>query len=45
MSTLTINGVWWPRAKKRSPNPCKMLIIPEEKEREIHLLQKEQFTK
>lgn len=29
MATLTINGVWWPRAKKRSPNPCKMLIIPE----------------
>lgn len=26
---LTMNGVWCPRARKRSPSPWRMLIIPE----------------
>lgn len=25
---LTMKGVWWPSARKRSPSPCRMLIIP-----------------
>lgn len=28
MTSVTIRGVWWPRARNRSPSPCKMLIIP-----------------
>lgn len=28
IKSITINGVWWPRASKRRPNPCSILIIP-----------------